>query len=76
MIYVLVEILYDYHRFQNNLFASSNLKDVNKFIASIRDTHSIVNWPVKRYAYDDEITRSNLWDREVKHLWIQEFPNE
>lgn len=66
-LYVLVEVKYDYHRFQDNIRAS-----VEDNFGAFYPRSEYSFWPILRYHKDDE-TAQQL-DRDEKcHYWVQEF---
>lgn len=79
-IYVVVEVTYDYHRFQENLFASTNKDDCLGYIRKLNkklETYEYQSTYCPKYAYiryDSQETY--LRERELNHYWIQEFNNE
>jgi hypothetical protein len=70
-IYVLVEVTYDYYRFQFNLEASHNREDL-KEVAKRIILDKKRAWPVLDYKQSSE-TQFGLDKDEVCHYWIQEF---
>lgn len=68
-IYILVEVSYDHYRFQENLMASSNKKDLLDFAKSKHPT-----LPVYDYVYESDPIVETLWNVQSHHLWIEKFP--
>ncbi len=68
-IYVVVLVRYDWHRFQNNIYASDNIDDCIKVI----EKNNSMN--LKIYYYQDEKSNEayNLSCEAFNHFWIQKF---
>jgi hypothetical protein len=68
-IYVLVEVTYDWYRFQQNLYASNSITEINKYLHGniISEYHKSwqVEWSISGTEKHDESENS--------HLWVQEF---
>jgi len=68
-IFVIVDVTYDYFRFQENLNATTSLKEARKMAkaaAAERDC------PVA-----ETTEASDGWDKpEVRHIWIEKFTNK
>lgn len=67
-IYVLVEVGYDYFRFQVNLEANLDRGFLVEYAKGL-------NFPLLEYTAGDSLC-TDLDKKEVFHLWIQEFGNE
>ena len=66
-VYVLVDVYFDYHTFQNNLFASINKQDCYDYAKK--------NHP-EDLLFEDNLTDiecKRLRDDEIRHLLIQKF---
>ena len=78
-IYILVKVDYDWHRFQNNLFASTEYSKVVVFAKNwneIRATNGLYSeLPMEEYKLDQEHAEQieAINESETDHLWIQEF---
>jgi hypothetical protein len=66
-IYILVNVHYDYFRFQENIFVHSNKEKVIEFIRN----HKENQLPV--HEYEENKDDDKLWEREIAHWWIQKF---
>ena len=68
VVYVLVSVTYDYYRFQDNLFASTDKQKCYDYAKEKYPKHLLLD-----YKKDDETEVSNLKKEEINHLWIQEL---
>lgn len=66
-IFVVVDVTYDYYRFQANVGATTDLEQARKIAAHYaqRDSLPIIE--------DGEVSKS-MDDPESPHLWIERFP--
>ena len=64
-IYILVEVTYDYYRFQKNIFCKVNCKNFNEFLFNKK-------FGVIEYKEDSKIMK-DLDKSEEDHYWIQQF---
>lgn len=68
-IYVVVEVTYDYYRFERNVYVSTSKRKINKFLKdnfyNVKDDPWIIIWDENK-TYDYDIG-------EDKHIWIQIF---
>ena len=67
-IYIVVEVTYDYFRFQKNLYATTDLTQAREFTASVA-----VNG---RMVTESEEVSQQMDDPEIQHYFIQTFTNE
>jgi len=63
-IFIVVLVTYDWHRFQENLYASTDYKDCLKWID---------NYKLKLPIIEEEEDSFDMRDFEIRHLWIQKF---
>ena len=71
-IYVVVEVTYDYFRFQENVFATTDLAKVEEFLAAYKKKEENIDETLLRYkAGSPEEYAIN--DKEDYHYWLQEF---
>ena len=73
MIYILVYVTYDWHRFQDNIAASKDLLGMNLAIEKFQENNK------DNYIFPVARTRKESQDfdnKQVSHLWIQKFINE
>ncbi len=75
MIYVLVYVSYDYHRFQDNVYASTSKKKcINWYNKNKHTYESILNPDLPLIT--DENKSQDMWDKEIHHFWLEEFKNK
>lgn len=68
-VYILVEVTYDYYRFQKNIAASHSIEELESIVSS---PDNILNRPL--FVYDEESKENEAFDnRELNHYWIQEL---
>ena len=70
-VYVVVSVSYDYHRFQNNLLATTN-------IVAARAVAAVAARGYARHGtlpvIEDVVVSSNMNDDETNHILIEVFP--
>jgi len=69
MIYVVVDVSYDYYRFQDNVFATTDIEQARRFAADYSKGVGI-NMPV---IESEDISKS-LTNSEARHVWIEYWP--
>lgn len=84
-IYILVEVTYDYYRFQENLYASTDKSELIRLAQTLNDDkNGRPILPIHDYEQDPEIRGgldtvltlcAKLNDDESKHYWIQAVTN-
>ena len=64
-VYILVEVSYDYYRFQDNIYATSSKKELDKYIKE--KWLEVLNY---ESGSEEGILLNN---REECHIWLEEF---
>jgi hypothetical protein len=67
MIYVIVNVSYDYHRFQDNIGAATSLESARKIAQDYASQEG--NIPI----VEDAKASLNMGGFETRHIWIQKF---
>ena len=67
-IFIVVNVHYDYHRFQKNLYASNNQQDCIEWAKNYNKKQKR-NLPIIK-TFKTSIKKNNI---EIEHLWIQKF---
>lgn len=69
IIYIVIEITYDYYEFQNLLYASTSVTKINKYLHSEEFKKDYLNFPIY-WAGDDH---SDCAEKEKSHIYIEEI---
>lgn len=72
MIYVIVDVTYDYYRFQDNLAATTSLKKAIELAEKFAGDLSVERRVFIPVVEDAEKSKAMRHD-EVQHIWIQRF---
>jgi hypothetical protein len=64
-IYILVKVDYDYYRFQENVFASTDHDEVIKYYKDKRYSFPLLD------GYKEEVQREMMDSNETEHYWVQ-----
>lgn len=59
-VYVVVEVTYDYYRFQNNVYASTDYKNCYNWIKANRPNWQLVTNKVDRQINEDRTEQSHI----------------
>lgn len=68
-VYVAIEMTFDYHEFQEVIYASTDFEEVKQVIALHGEG---VDYPV----VESLKVHTRLSREEVRHYWIRKFPEE
>ena len=70
-IYVIVDVSYDYYRFQENVGAATDLNEARRAAeAYVKNT-----WPHNLPIVEDAQQSKSMDDSEAGHVWIERWPN-
>lgn len=75
MIYIVVDVTYDYYRFQENKFASNSYKECCEWIAErIKKDKDTFRWWYVNIDYKKDSEKMKELDQsEQCHYWIESF---